>query len=273
MIPLYEKYRPRHLDEVVGQDLAVKRLRIATRQGIAGNAFWIAGPSGMGKTTIAHILANEVAEKEYIFEIDAGDATPARWKDLEYDMHYGAPGKGGRAYIVNESHGLHRDAIRQLLVLLERQPRHTLIIFTTSKVARMQQMLFDDRSDGHPLVSRCIRVDLACGGMEEAFANRVMDIARREELDGGRALEDFIELGERYQWNLRAMIGAVQNGEMMFFDEAAETVADEDDSACGVIMANGRKCPSPVALPNGRCRQHASWPAKEGAGKKRRAYA
>ena len=66
-----------------------------------------------------------------------------------------AMGELGRAYIVNEAHGLRKDVIRQLLVVLERIPPHSLWIFTTT--IEGQEAIFEDYDDASPLLSRCLR--------------------------------------------------------------------------------------------------------------------
>jgi DNA polymerase III gamma/tau subunit len=90
--------------------------------------------------------------------------------------------KGGRAYVVNEAHGLRKDVIRQLLVLLERIPSHVAIVFTTT--VEGQESLFEDYDDASPLLSRCLRLDLARRDLAKAFAERAKQIAEREGLDG-----------------------------------------------------------------------------------------
>lgn len=103
---------------MVGQDQVVKTIKALAQRGFGGRAFWISGPSGTGKTTIARLIAAEVADLFFVQELDATDFTPAAMRDAEPAMHLWAWGKGGRAYM----HGLRRDTIRRLLVLLERLP-------------------------------------------------------------------------------------------------------------------------------------------------------
>jgi DNA polymerase III gamma/tau subunit len=60
---LAERYRPATWDEVVGQEKVVARLRaLSARGGLAGRAYWLSGQSGTGKTTIARLIAQEVAD-------------------------------------------------------------------------------------------------------------------------------------------------------------------------------------------------------------------
>src|SRR5262249_4680832 len=61
--PLTEQYRPKTWQDVVGQDKVVNRLLALRRRGLAGRAYWLSGPSGTGKTTIARLIAAEVAEE------------------------------------------------------------------------------------------------------------------------------------------------------------------------------------------------------------------
>ena len=75
MTPLFEKYRPRTFDEVVGQDKVVARIKALAKRGLTGRAFWIAGQSGTGKTSLARLLAAEVADDFLTREIDAGTLT------------------------------------------------------------------------------------------------------------------------------------------------------------------------------------------------------
>jgi replication-associated recombination protein RarA len=181
-------------------------------RGIGGRAIWISGASGTGKTTLAGVLATQVADAEYIVELDAGNLTPARLQCIEEECRYGAFGKGGRAYIVNEAHGLRKDTIRQLLVFLERLPEHVLVVFTTTRNG--EEMLFEDTNDAGPLLSRCIDLPLAMRDLAKPFAERVREIAQSQGMDG-QPIDRYIKLAQRCKNNMRAMLQAVEGGEMI----------------------------------------------------------
>src|SRR5689334_10381274 len=122
--PLVERYRPATWSEVAGQDKTVSRIRqLAKRNALAGRAYWISGQSGTGKTTIARLLAAEVADDFSTQEVDASALTVVALRELERESQISGWGeKAGRAFLVNEAHGLRKDVIRQFLVLLERIP-------------------------------------------------------------------------------------------------------------------------------------------------------
>ncbi len=210
---LYEKYRPKQLDDVIGQSKAVKTITRLIQNGAGGRCFWISGISGSGKTTIARIIANSVADDLYITEYDCADQLSVSALDkIESDMQYRAFGKGGKCFIVNEAHGLRKASIRRLLGILERIPDYVVFIFTTTKQG--ESKLFEDNIDANPLLSRCIDISLTSQGLARAFGQHCRDIATAENLNG-KPIESYVKLAQKCKNNCRMMLQEIESGYMI----------------------------------------------------------
>ncbi len=209
---LCEQYRPKALNEVVGQPEAVKKLLTLTARGLGGRSYWLAGLSGTGKTTIAKIIADNVAG-DWSEELDSAACTPKTIVDWEQRTRAKPLGGAGHALIVNESHGLRKDSVRQFLVTLERIKPYATVIFTTTNAG--QQSLFDDCIDAGPLMSRCTVIGLESRGpkLELDFAIHLRGIAQREGLDG-QPIPAYVELVRKHSHNLRACLQEIESGGM-----------------------------------------------------------
>ena len=210
---LYEKYRPQTFADVVGQAKAVERIEKILTRGWGGRAFWISGASGTGKTTLARIIAGMGADELCVREYDSADAlTMQSLDDIDREQNLYGWGKGGRAYVVNESHGLRALTVRRLLGMLERIPDHVVWIFTTTKEG--EQKLFDDMIDASPLLSRCTEIRLTNQGLCKPFASRAAQIAREENLNG-RPDSAYESLAKACKNNMRMMLQKIAAGEMI----------------------------------------------------------
>jgi len=211
MTALYEEYRPRQWSEVVGQSKALATIERLRARGLAGRAYWLSGKSGTGKTTIARLIAAEVADDWSITEIDGGQVTSELLADLERECHSRPFGRG-YCLIVNEAHGLRAFTIRRLLVILEALPAWVTIVFTTTVDG--QDKLFDDCDDAHPLLSRCTVIALASRDLAKAFAERARTIAQAHGLDG-QPIERYVRLANECKSNFREMLQRIESGAML----------------------------------------------------------
>ncbi len=219
-VDLHETYRPTTLAQVLGQPKVVTALeqRLARKGTLAGRAYWISGASGTGKTTLARIIAESVADGFCIQEFRTGrEVTADVARSIGETMSFYGAGKGGRAIIINEAHHLNGPSIDILLGLLEPVPAHCVVIFTTTRAG--QEALFGESVEEGPILSRCTELALTTQGLAAAFAARAMEIARAEGLDGGRELKDFVRLAQACKNNMRAMLQRIDDG--CFADAAA----------------------------------------------------
>ena len=215
---LAEKYRPRSLDSVVGQPKACAAVaRLIATQSVGGRAFWISGASSTGKTTLARILADTIADTFFTTELVGREVTKATLDRIAAEFGLSASGKGGRAWVINEAHGLSKQSIERLLDLLESIPAHCVVIFTTTRDG--QEALFEDQIDAVPLLSRCIPLRLTNQGLADAAAPMLQQIAQSEGLDG-QPVAAYKRLMQRCGNNIRSAIQRIEAGEMLAGGEA-----------------------------------------------------
>lgn len=138
---LYRKYRPKTLDEVIGESHITAPLKNAIESGKISHAYLFVGPRGCGKTSVARIFAHAVNNFEYelednyvdIIEIDgASNRGIDNIRELREKVAI-APTKGKyKIYIIDEVHMLTKEAFNALLKTIEEPPAHAIFIMATT---------------------------------------------------------------------------------------------------------------------------------------------
>jgi len=213
MTALFERYRPAIWAEVVGQDKVVAQIDFIRQRGLGGKAYWLSGSSGTGKTTIARLLAGAIAEPFNVTEVDANEVSLDWLRDAErVSPMYGLGARSGRAYIINEAHGLKGMVLRKLDVMLEDLPNHVLWAFTTTSEG--EELLFESQRDAGPFMSRCIPLPLARRDITRPMAERCKMILEREGLDG-LPIERYVSVLKEERNNMRAVLQRGERGDFI----------------------------------------------------------
>ena len=168
----YRKWRPRRLDQVVGQEPVTQTLRQAVSLGRVAHAYLFCGPRGTGKTSTARILAKAVnclhpengepdnscrlclaVDQSRALDLIEIDAASNRGIDdirnLSDKIHF-TPNEGRyKVYIIDEVHMLTEPAFNALLKTLEEPPGHAILVLATTEAHKVPLTV----------ISRCQRFD------------------------------------------------------------------------------------------------------------------
>ena len=194
---LARKYRPTNFDEVIGQDHVIKALVNSIDQNKIHQAYIFSGTRGVGKTTIARILAKcmncesdskpistpcnkcsntiEISEGRSVdfLEIDAASNTQVdKIRDLIETIEY-KPAKGRfKIYLIDEVHMLSTASFNALLKTLEEPPKHVIFIFATTNPEKIPKTV----------QSRCLQLNLKTVN-EELLAQHIQKILKLENIN------------------------------------------------------------------------------------------
>ena len=177
---LYRKYRSKSFDDVVGQDHITKTLKNAVASGRISHAYLFTGPRGVGKTSVARILAHEVNSLPYtdesvhldIIEIDAASNRRIdEIRDLRDKVNIAPAAAKYKVYIIDEVHMLTREAFNALLKTLEEPPAHCIFILATTEAHKLPETI----------ISRTQRFEFKAINAKEA-AGHLQTIAKREKI-------------------------------------------------------------------------------------------
>jgi replication-associated recombination protein RarA len=207
---LADKYRPRIWEELLGQEKAVSKVRrIIDRPGFDGDSFWIVGPSASGKTSMAWIIARQLADPLDIIELDGEACTVDAVRKAADTMHYSTLSGRFRVWIVNESQAMTAKAVQAWLTVLDPVPARTIVIFTTTEDSADLFGQFDG-----PFRSRCKTIAFTNQGLAQVFAERARAIALAENMDG-KPEAAYVRLVQRCKNNMRMVLNEIEAGEML----------------------------------------------------------
>jgi len=138
---LYRMYRPTTFAEVVGQEQVTRPLAEAVKVKAIGHAYLFAGSRGLGKTSVARILAREIGcDERDRYEIDAASNNSV--EDIRaltegvYTLPFASPYK---VYILDEVHMLSKGAWNAFLKTLEEPPAHAVFILATTELEKVPE--------------------------------------------------------------------------------------------------------------------------------------
>lgn len=231
---LYRKYRPKTLDDVMGQEIIVKIIKNSIRNNQINHAYLFAGPRGTGKTSIAKIFANIIncenpinyqpcgkcisctqPNNSDIIEIDAASNNGVdEIRELRNKVTL-LPAYGKyKVYIIDEVHMLTQGAFNALLKTLEEPPAHVIFILATT----------DPHKVIETILSRCQRLDFKKIS-NEAIIKNLKKIAKNENIDVDEAA--LTEIANLADGGMRDSVGMLDQARA--YTEGKITIKDIHD--------------------------------------------
>ena len=197
------KYRPKNFDDLIGQEIVAETITNSIKADKIPNAYLFTGIRGIGKTTIARIVAktlncsngienkckvkcencDSIASSNHIdvLEMDAASKTGVDdVRDLIEFSRYGPTSAKYKIFIIDEVHMLSKQAFNALLKTLEEPPEYLKFVFATTEIKKIPITV----------VSRCQRFDLSRIKSSELFDF----IKKIKDKENGKVTDDALKL-------------------------------------------------------------------------------
>lgn len=211
---LYDKYRPRTWGEIVGQPIAVKILKNSLAKGTA-RQFLLSGPSGCGKTTAARVAAKDVqCYGQNFMEIAAAKFTGIdAMREVQDAVLYSPLGKSrSRCVLVDECHGLSKQAWDSLLKAIEEPAKHVYWFFTTTDPSKVPKTIH----------TRCTKINFKSVS-DEDLRELVCDVCDSEKYKTSDSIIDLV-IREAYGSPRQALVNLASVCDLTDKKEAAEAL-------------------------------------------------
>ena len=198
------KYRPQTFDELIGQEVVAETIINSIKANKIPNAYLFTGIRGIGKTTIARIVARSlnclkgienlckenlcencdaIVNSSHIdvLEMDAASKTGVDdVRDLIDFSRYGPTSSKFKIFIIDEVHMLSKQAFNALLKTLEEPPEYLKFIFATTEIKKIPITV----------VSRCQRFDLS-----RIKSSELLEFIKRiKDKENGKASDEALKL-------------------------------------------------------------------------------